>query len=297
MIGRTAATRLAVAHASVWLIWGSTYYGVRVLVQTVPPFFSMGSRFLIAGIAVMVWLRVMRKEHPLTGEQWRVAAIGGLMLVAAGNGAVAYTEQTVPSNLVALTVALMPAWMVLFDRIINGVVPPRSAMIALAVGFGGVAVLMGPSNLGAGEIPVVGALTVTAGSMSWALGSILTRGQPRPRSVMLGTAAQMIWGGVALIVLSGVVGEWSRLDASMINNETVTTWLYLVIAGSIIAYSAYVYLLHNTVPAKAGSYAFVNPIIAVIVGAGLGGEPLSPRVGIAAVMIVGAVALIVRYRQ
>ena len=297
MIGRTEATRLAVAHASVWLIWGSTYYAVRVLVLSVPPFISMGTRFLCAGVAVMAWLRYVRKDHlPVRGE-WRTAAIGGLMMVAAGNGAVAYTEQTVPSNLVALTVALMPAWMVLFDRVLNGVVPPRSTMLALIVGFGGVAVLMGPSGLGAGEIPVIGALTVMTGSMSWALGSILTRGLPRPTSVMMGTGAQMVWGGVALITLGTIVGEWSHIDRAAIDGWTVATWLYLVIAGSIIAYSAYVYLLHNTAPAKAGSYAFVNPIIAVIVGAGLGGEPLSPRVGIAAVMIVGAVALIVRYRR
>lgn len=297
MITPAPRGRLAAAHASVWLIWGSTYLGVRVLVQTVPPFFVMGLRFLVAGIIVLLVLRARGVAWP-TAAEWRAATIGGVMLVAAGNGAVAYTEQTVPSNLVALTVALMPAWMVLFDWLLNRVMPPRATLIGLALGFIGVAVLVGPSAvLGAGAIPLTGAATVIAGSMSWALGSILTRRLARPRSVMMGTAAQMIWGGVALLLVGALAGELPVLTTSLLTPAVIALWLYLVIAGSIVAYSAYVYLLHHTEPAKAGSYAFVNPVIAVFAGWGLGGEALSPRIGVAAVLIVGAVALIVRYRD
>lgn len=297
MIAAAPAARLALAHAAVWLIWGSTYLGVRVLVQTVPPFFGMGSRFLVAGIIVLLFLRARGVAYPESAE-WRAALIGGVMMVAAGNGAVAYTEQTVPSNLVALTVALMPAWMILFDWFLNGVIPRRTTLIGLALGFAGVAILIGPRGvLGAGEISLVGAATVTAGSMSWALGSILTRRAARPRSIMMGTAAQMISGGAALLLVSSFAGELPAVTTSLLTPTVVLVWLYLVLAGSIVAYSAFVYLLHHTEPAKAGSYAFVNPVIAVFVGWGLGGETLTPRVGIAAVLIVCAVALIVRYRD
>jgi drug/metabolite transporter (DMT)-like permease len=297
MIKPASPARLAVAHASVWLIWGSTYLGVRVLVQTVPPFFGMGSRFLLAGIVVALFLRARGVTLPAPAE-WRAAMVGGVMLVAAGNGAVAYTEQTVPSSLVALTVALMPAWMLLFDWFLNGAVPGRVTIIGLALGFVGVAILIGPSAvLGAGEIPLFGAATVTVGSMSWALGSILTRRAARPKSVMMGTAAQMIWGGGTLLVVALFAGEYATLTMAMLTPTVTLVWLYLLLVGSIVAYSAYVYLLHHTEPAKASSYAFVNPVIAVLVGWGLGGEALSPRVGIAAVLIVCAVALIVRYRD
>ncbi len=293
----SAGLRIAIAHAAVWLIWGSTYLGVRVVVQTAPPFFSSGLRFLVAGIVVLLFLRVRGIAFPALAE-WRGALIAGVMMVAAGNGAVAYTEQTVPSGLVALTVALMPAWMLLFDWFLNGVVPRRATILGLSLGFAGVAVLIGPSAvLGAGEIPLSGAATVTAGSISWALGSILTRRAARPRSVMMGTAAQMVVGGGALMLLGSLVGELPTLTPDLLTPTVVAIWFYLVIAGSIIGYSAYVYLLHHTEPAKAGSYAFVNPVIAVFVGWGLGGEALTPRVGIAAVLIVCAVALIVRYRQ
>jgi len=297
MIASEPRMRIAAAHAAVWLIWGSTYLGVRVLVQTVPPFFSQGLRFLLAGIIVLLFLRARGVAYPAPAE-WRAALIAGVMMVAAGNGAVAYTEQTVPSNVVALTVALMPAWMVLFDWLLNGVIPRRATIVGLALGFVGVAVLIGPSAvLGAGAIPLVGAATVTAGSISWALGSILTRRAARPRSVMMGTAAQMIWGGIALTLLGVFAGELPTLTTAMLTPTVVLVWLYLVVAGSIVAYSAYVYLLHHTEPAKASSYAFVNPVIAVFVGWGLGGEALTPRIGVAAVLIVCAVALIVRYRQ
>lgn len=297
MTALSPAARLVAAQAAVWFIWGSTYYGVRVLVQTVPPFFGMGSRFLVAGLAMLLLMRARGREFPQL-RHWRGAAIGGVMMVAAGNGAVAYTEQTVPSNLVALTVALMPAWMVLFDRIINGVAAPRITLVGIGLGVVGVAVLLGPREvMEAGDITLVGGATVMGGSVCWALGSILTRRTAQPKSVLMGTAAQMVWGGLALLALSGAVGEWDRLSMAILAPEAVLVWLYLLIAGSMIAYSAYVYLLHNTTPARAGSYAFVNPIIAVIVGSGLGGEPLNSRVGIAGALIVGAVALIVRYRR
>jgi len=297
VIAPPAHLRIAVAHTAVWLIWGSTYLGVRVLVQAVPPFFSMGLRFLVAGAIVLFFLRARGVPYPGPAE-WRAALTGGVMMVAAGNAAVAHTEQTVPSNLVALTVALMPAWMVVFDWLLNGVRPRRVTVIGLALGFGGVAMLLGPRGMpGAGEIPLVGAATVTAGSMSWALGSILTRRVARPRSVMMGTAAQMIWGGIALLFVAAFAGELPALTTALLTPDVILVWLYLVFAGSIVAYSAYVYLLHHTEPAKAGSYAFVNPVIAVFVGWGLGGEALTPRVGVAAVLIVCAVSLIVRYRR
>ena len=297
MIGPTERIRIGVAHASVWLIWGSTYLGVRVLVQTVPPFMAMSSRFFAAGAAVVLyqWFRGV----PLpTRAEWRTAMIGGTLMVAAGNGAVAYTEQTVPSNLVALTVALMPAWMVVFDWVLHRTRPRAMTLLGLALGIAGVAVLLNPGReLGPDDIPLFGAVTVMAGSMSWALGSILTRQAPRPPSVMMSTGAQMLFAGVVLLGVSALAGETERVTLALITPQTTLMWLYLVVAGSIVAYSAYVYLLHHTEPAQAGSYAFVNPMIAVVLGWALGGEPLNARIGVAAVLIVAAVALIVRQRQ
>jgi drug/metabolite transporter (DMT)-like permease len=289
--------RLILAHASVWLIWGSTYLAIRFAIETMPPFAMSGARFLVAGLLVLVVLHWRGVAWPNAAE-WRAALIIGTMLVAAGNGAVAWTELTVPSGLVALTVALMPAWMVLFDWL-GGAARPRPVTLAgLAVGFVGVAILMGPEAVsGSGAIPLRGALTVMAGSMSWALGSIYARSAPKPASGMMATAAQMICGGGVLLFLGAVVGETAHFSMSDVSRTSLLAWIYLVIAGSIVAYSGYVYLLHNTEPAKAGSYAFVNPVIAVVLGWALGGEALTPRVGLAAALIVCAVALIVRNRR
>lgn len=293
----TTRLRVILAAGAVWLIWGSTYLAIRFAIETLPPFLMSGVRFLAAGGIVLAVLRWRGTPAP-TASHWRSATIVGALLLLCGNGAVVWAERSVPSGLVALTAAIVPAWMSLFDWISGGPRPTAPLVAGLALGFLGVGILMTPDDLlGRGAVDPLAALVVIGGSMAWAAGSIHARSVPLPPTPLMSTALQMICGGAWLLAAGLLSGELADLHPAAVTSRSLLAWGYLMIFGSIVAFSAYVYLLRHTEPAKASTYAFVNPVIAVLLGWALAGEPLNRRVGLAVAAIVPAVALIVTFRR
>lgn len=293
----TDRARLIAAFAALWTIWGSTYLAIRIAIETLPPFLMSGVRFLVAGALLYAWMRRRGEPNPAAPE-WRSGAVIGALLLLCGNGGVAWAEQFIPSGLAALIVAVVPIWMVLFDWIGGAARPRPPVLLGLALGLLGVGVLVGPEDLiGGAPVDPVGTLVISAGTVAWALGSIYSRSAPMPRSPRMSTAIQMLWGGVFLSIAGVATGELGRVEPSAISLRSAAAWLYLVFFGAIIAYSAYVYLLRHTDPAKASTYAYVNPVIAVLLGWALASEPLGPRIMLAVALIIPAVALIVSFRR
>ncbi len=252
----------------------------------------LGARFLVAGLVMLVLLWARGVPLP-RGMQSRSATIVGALLLVGGNGALGWAVQTVPSGLAALTVAVVPVWMVLFDWLAGGPRPSRGIVAGLLVGFAGVGVLIGPEAiLGEGAVHPLAAMVLNLGAMAWAIGSIYSRSAPMPRSPLMATAAQMICGGIGLLILGMAAGEIAGFDPTTVTSRALLAWAYLVVFGAIIAFTAYVYMLRVTTPAKASTYAYVNPVIAVLLGWALAGEPLNGRVLGAMLLIVPAVALI-----
>jgi drug/metabolite transporter (DMT)-like permease len=283
------------AFAAVYLIWGSTYLAIRYAVMTIPPFLMGGTRFLLAGLILYAWTRVRGTAAP-TRAQWGAALVTGVLLLVGGNGAVIWSEQHVPSGLVALIVAIVPLWMVVLDWLRPGGTRPGPAVfVGLALGLAGLALLIGPdafANHGASKLDVRAAIVPVFGSMLWALGSIYSRYAPRPASAILATGMQMLGGGAAFLVVSAIAGEPGRFRLGAVTAPSLMGYLYLVTFGSLLGFTAYIYLLGATTPAKASTYAYVNPVVAVILGWAVASEPLTSRMLVAAVIILGAVALI-----
>jgi len=281
------------AFGAVYLIWGSTYLAIRFAIGTIPPLLMAGVRFLIAGSALYAWSRGRGAPRP-TPAQWRAAfMVGGLLLVC-GNGAVVTAEQWVPSGLTALLVGAVPLWMVLVDWGWGMRVRPSGRVAAgLLGGFAGLALLVGAPAAGRGGLrALVGSLLVIAGALAWATGSIYSRHAPRPSRPRLWVSMQMLAGGMLLVPLSGLVGEWRGFHPASVSLRSMAALAYLVVFGSLVAYTAYIWLLSVSTPARVGTYAYVNPVVALVLGWALAGEPLSFRSVAAAAIIVGSVVVI-----
>ncbi len=285
---------LVSAFAAVYVIWGSTYLAIRLAIDTLPPFLMAGVRFVIAGGVLYAVARALGARRP-ERLHWRSAAIIGGLLLLGGNGGVVWAEQTVPSGLTALIVAIVPLWMVLLDWLRGtGSRPGLGVAAGLLLGFLGVGVLVGPGGLGGGErIDPIGAAVVVLASLLWAIGSLYSRRAELPASQTLATGMEMFAGGVLLLVVAASTGELGRFDPSAVSARSVWALAYLIVFGAIVAFSAYVWLLQKTTPARAATYAYVNPVVAVVLGWALASEPLSPRIVVAGAMIVAAVVLIV----
>ncbi len=285
---------LVAAFAAVYLIWGSTYLAIRFAIETMPPFLMAGVRFTIAGGILYAAARALGARGP-TRRHWKSALVIGGFLLLGGNGGVVWAEQTVPSGLTALIVAIVPLWMVLFDWLRgSGTRPGAGVALGLLLGFIGVGLLVGPNGLGEGaRIDPLGAGVVVLASVLWAAGSIYARHARLPESQPLATGMEMLAGGALLLIAGTGFGEIGRVDLAAISTRSTLALLYLIVFGAIIAFTAYVWLLRVTTPARAATYAYVNPVVAVVLGWSLASEPLGPRVLLAAAMIVGAVVLIV----
>lgn len=286
-------TRIVFAFAAVYFIWGSTYLAIRFAIETMPPLAMAAVRFLVAGSLLFAWALSSGARIP-AGAHWRAAAISGTLLLAGGNGAIVIAEQWVPSGLVALLVASVPLWMVILDRFFGSrVKPTRRTVIGLTVGFSGVALLAGSPGVGAGGgKELLGAALVMGGSLCWAAGSLHTRyikDPPRPRMLV---AMQMLSGGTVLAVLAALTGDWARLDIASISGRSWVALGYLILAGALIGYAAYIWLLTVVSPARAGTYAYVNPVVAMLLGWAFAGEPLAFRSLGAAAIILGSVVVI-----
>jgi drug/metabolite transporter (DMT)-like permease len=284
--------RVLAAFAAVYIVWGSTYLFIRFAVETLPPFVMAGVRFAVAGVILYLWARLRGAPAP-TRTEARAAAIGGLFLLLGGNGAVVWAEQRVPSSVTALLVATVPLWMVLLDWLRPGGVRPRAALFAgLGLGLVGLALLVGRGAFGGQGADPVGAAVLVVGSILWATGSLYVGRNPRPPSALITNAVQMLAGGVALLAVGTMAGELGRLDLAAASTRSLLSVLYLIIAGSLIGFTAYTYLLQESTPAKVSTYAYVNPVVAVFLGWAFAGEDVTTRTLIAAAVILAGVAII-----
>jgi drug/metabolite transporter (DMT)-like permease len=298
--GRAHASRAQIiaAFASIYVIWGSTYLAIMYAVETIPPFLMGGVRFLVSGTILYLWSRYRGAPKP-TGIHWRNAIVAGGFLLLGGNGAVIWAEQFVPSGLTALLVSILPFWLV----IIEWVRPPRrrpsgAVLIGLILGFVGIIVLVGPSSAGGnGNVAPLGALVLILGSLSWAIGSFWSRDAQLPESGLLTTGMEMLGGGALLMIVGALSGEFAQLDVHAISKASAIGLLYLVTFGSLLGFTSYIWLLDKVSPARLGTYAYVNPLVAVMLGWAIAGERLSIRTGIAAAIVICAVALITTARS
>ncbi len=285
---------VVMAFAAVYIIWGSTYLGIRFAIQSIPPFMMAGGRHLAAGTLLFAFARLRGVAAP-NWTQWRDAAVAGTLMLVIGNGGVSWAEQRVPSGTAALLVALTPLWMVLLDWLRPGGIRPRALVGAgLIVGIAGVALLA--RGHGEHHEAVYGwsVAALMAASFSWAAGSIFNRSARKPASPFLGVSMQMITGGAVLFAVSATRGEFAQFHFAQITAMSFGSWLYLTLAGSLIGYTAYIWLLHASTPARVATYAYVNPLIAVLLGCTLGHEIFSHELLVAGALIIVAVALIVR---
>jgi len=287
------------ALISVYVIWGSTYLAIRFAVESLPPFTMSGVRFVFAGAVLYAWRRARGDAAP-SGRQWRSAAIVGLFLLAGGNGGVVWAEQRVVSSVAALLIGTVPLWMVLIDalRPQGPGRPGWKAGLGVLTGFAGVALLIGPSwsGDGVGHVDRIGALAVVLGALLWSIGSLYSRNAELPSSPLLATSMEMITGGAGLLLLGVVGGEWARLDVDAFSPRSLLAFGYLVVFGSWVAFTAYTWLLRAAPTPLVSTYAYVNPLVAIVLGHVLAGEPLTARTLLAAAIIVGSVALITAVR-
>ncbi len=282
------------AFAIVYVIWGSTYLGIRYAVESVPPFLMAGSRHLVAGVLLFTFAMTRGATLP-SRVQWRDAAIAGTLMLVIGNGGVTWAEQLISSGIAALLVALTPVWMVLIDWARPGGKRPRALVgLGLVVGLAGVVLLAHKQMAGTSPAYGWGVAALLAASICWAFGSVFNRTARKPDSAFLGVSMQMITGGAVLLTLSALQGEVQRFSFAQVTAVSFWAWLYLTIAGSLIAYTAYVWLLHASTPARVATYAYVNPLIAVILGCTIGREVFSPEMYLAGGLIIVAVVLVLR---
>jgi drug/metabolite transporter (DMT)-like permease len=289
--------RLVLAFAAVYLIWGSTYLAIRFAIQTIPPFLMAGTRFSIAGLILYLWCRINGAPRPQR-IHWRSATIVGGLLLVGGNGGVVWAETRVPSGVAALVVAIVPVWIALLDWFRPaGRRPGWQVTAGLAAGSMGLLLLASPGDatLGA-RIDLIGAGVLLMATLCWATGSILAKHSPLPPSPLLGTGMEMLMGGLLLLLLGAFTGEIPQVHLAAITQRSFLSLLYLTSFGSLVGFTAYVWLLKVGSPTRAATYAYVNPVVAVFLGWALAGEPITPRTIIAATVIVGGVVLITSAR-
>jgi len=284
---------VAVALLAVYTVWGSTYLGIRFAEETIPALAMGCLRFLVAGVLMLGWgmLRSPRGQRLPTAVQWRSAAIVGAALLLAGNGGVIWAEQHVPSGIAAIVVALVPLHMAWLDRVFYGQPVSRWSVLGIAAGFGGLLLLVAPS--GGHHIDYAGVAVVLVGSFCWAAGSLYARTAPAPRSVATASGMQMLAGGALLGVVSLLAGEAGRIHPAAVSVKSLAAVAYLVVAGSLVGFSAYAWLIRNARTSLVATYAYVNPVVAVLLGAAFASEPVSGRTLAGGGIILAGVALIV----
>ncbi|MGE5301841.1 MAG: EamA family transporter [Alphaproteobacteria bacterium] len=279
------------ALSAVYLIWGSTYLAIRYAVETTPPFLMAATRFLVSGGCLYAARRFIGDPAP-QAKEWRSATAIGVLLLVGGNGGVVWAEQFIPSGLAALLVATVPLWMVLLDACCGAAPKPAFAVIiGILTGFAGVALLIGSVAHDMSGASIFGAAALVFASLSWATGSLYGRNAALPASQLLGTGMQMLTGGVALLVLALALGEWTHFHFADVSWRSALALIYLTIIGSS-AFVAYVWLLRVAPTPLVSTYAYVNPLVAVLLGYFLAHEPLNLRIGIAATLIIGSVVAV-----
>jgi len=288
---RTWKTLLA--FAIIYLVWGSTFLAIRVGVREVPPFLLAAMRFLVAGSALYAWM-IARGERSPSGREWASASLLAILIFALDYGLLFWAEQRVPSGIAAVMLATIPAFMALSEIILLRTQRLTARLaLALLIGIGGVAVLMSHSlSLGGSPIDRRGAVALIIASLSWSVSAALTRKLPLPPSKIMSSGAQMLAGGVLLACTAAALGEFRGFEPSRVSGKVWLALLYLIVAGSIVGFTAYVWLIHHESPTKVGTYAYVNPVVAVLVGYFLGGEALGLRTILGSLLVLISVAVL-----
>lgn len=287
-------TKVWFALLALYIVWGSTYLAIRFAVETIPPFMSAGVRFLVSGAILLIWRRTAGDAWP-TRRQWLSTAIVGILLLLGGNGLLSFAEQRIPSGVAALIVGTVPLWLVLFEALRpGGASPTPLAILGLLVGFGGIYLLVGPTELAGARahFDTLGIGTVILASFLWSIGSIYSRGAEMPPSSLMATGAEMLAGSAALFIVSGLLGEWRGFDLAAVSTQSWLGLAYLITFGSLIGFVSYIWLLKNAPVSLVATYAYVNPLVAVFLGAWLADETLNARILVAGLVIIGSVVLI-----
>jgi drug/metabolite transporter (DMT)-like permease len=290
--------RVVLAFVLIYTIWGSTYLGIRFAIQSIPPFLMAGTRFIIAGGIILAWAAAKRVPKPSLAN-WRTAAIVGALLLLGGNGGVTWAEQTVPSSLAAVLITTVPIWMVIVELFEKGrKLPSPHVVIGLLVGFAGVVFLVGLGGpAGGSSLNLLGPVVIVLAGLSWAIGSVYSRHAPRPESQLLNSGMEMLMGGILLTTTALISGESATFRPNQVSTVSLIAFVYLIVFGSIIGFSSYIWLLSKTSIARISTYAYVNPIVAVILGAALAGEQLTLRTLLASAVIVIAVFVIITFKE
>jgi drug/metabolite transporter (DMT)-like permease len=296
-VREASRAQIVLAFAAVYVLWGSTYLAIRIGDETIPPFLLAGLRHTIAGVALLSWLRLRGQAARIEPRHWRSAAIIGALMLLGGNGLVTWAERRVPSGLAALIVASVPIWMTLLHGLQIRRRPHPVVLLGLALCVAGLAFLVLPAGraVASNHVDPLGAAALLAAALFWAIGSLYSRTAALPSSTLLATAMEMVAGGVILLSTSAAAGEWRGFAFAAVSARSVWALAYLIVAGSLLGFTAYVFLLGATTPARVSTYAFVNPVVAVFFGWALAGEAVTPRTALAALLIVGAVAIIIRF--
>lgn len=294
-------TALIAGFAAIYLIWGSTYLGIRIAVETMPPFLMAGVRFLVAGGMVAGFIAFTRGLRA-TRAQWRDNAIIGGFLCLGGNGLVSWAEEKVPSGIATLIISAGPVFIVLMDWAVHaffkdgrrGTKPTPLTFVGLALGFVGLAILVGPSVLagGIGRLDPARVLGLLGATLFWGVGMICMRYAHQPAEPFTASGIQMLCGSGWLLLTSLATGELARFDPAAVTSRSVIAWSYLVVFGSLIGFSTFTWLMKHSTPAKVSTYAYVNPVVAVFLGWLVLHEPVSPRIFVAAGIIIAGVAII-----
>jgi drug/metabolite transporter (DMT)-like permease len=285
--------QILLAFAIIYFVWGSTFLAIRVGVREAPPFLLAAMRFFVAGIALYAWMRARGTPSP-TVREWRAVTVVAFLIFVLDYGLVFWAETRVPSGITAVMLATIAAFMAISEIFIlrTQKLTPRLA-IALLVGLCGVGVLVSHTiSLGEAPIDTAGACALVVAAMSWSVASALTRRLPLPAAKVMSSGSQMLVGGVLLAVTAALLGEFRGFHVQAVSRTAWFALLYLIVAGSIVAFTAYVWLLHHESPTKVGTYAYVNPVIAVLLGYFLGGETLGARTVVGTLMVLISVIVI-----
>ncbi|HEY5596743.1 MAG TPA: EamA family transporter [Candidatus Bipolaricaulota bacterium] len=281
------------AFAAIYLIWGSTYLAIHYAIESLPPYLMTGIRFLVAGGLLYAWARL--RGATATWAHWRSAILTGGLMLFGGMGTVAVAQQWVPSGVTALIIALVPLWMVLIEWLRpGGTRPDTRVWLGIGLSLVGLVLLVDPfSGMDGVNVSLLGVGLLLLSTLSWSAGSILSRAVPLPTSPLLSTGMQMLVASVLMLLVSWLKGDFAQLDVQAISARSVFGLGYLIAFGSIVAFTAYLWLLRVSTPALVGTYAFVNPVIAMLLGWSLNGESLTPPTLMGAMLILAAVAVIV----
>ena len=299
-VGKSESSRklliLVAAFAAVYIFWGSTYLAIKYAIETLPPFLMAGSRFLFAGSILFLWARLSKDYEAPRLEHWRTSFVVGTLLLLGGNGAVVLAQHYISSSLAALLVATEPLWIVVLSWLwLKSGRPNWKVALGLVLGFAGVWLLIGgrpSSGSGTESGQWIGLVAVIVATLSWATGSIYGLRAPVPKSSLLTAGMQMIAGSLSLLAVGVIRGEYASFDPSSVSSSSIFGLIYLIIFGSLVGFTAYSWLLKNARPSMVATYAYVNPVIAVILGWLIAGESMTGQMLFGAGVVVGAVVLI-----